>query len=83
MKNLKKFKLVLKSIKKGEISFYNYSNGIFQLDSIGLVDRYYIDVNDSIESIKQDIEFYQKEVKQYREIIRKNSYKLVWNWMNI
>lgn len=82
MKNLKKFKLVLKSIKKGEISFYNYSNGIFQLDSIGL-DRYYIDVNDSVESIKEEIKFYQKQVKKYQEIIRKNSHKLVWNWMNI
>jgi hypothetical protein len=82
MKNLNKFKVILKAIKKGSIPFHDYSNGIFQLDSIGL-DRYYIDVNDSIESIKQDIEFYQKEVEKYREIIRKNSYKLVWNWMNI
>jgi hypothetical protein len=77
MKNLKKFKTILKAAKKGGY-FKNYSNGIFELDSIDL-DRYYLDVNDSVETIQADIKSYENDVKEYRISLKPT----IWNWMNI
>lgn len=82
MKNKEQFKVILKAIKKGSIPFKSYSNGIFQLDDIGL-EAYFIDAYDSVESIKKQIKSYQSDFKKYQNFVHRNSHKLVWNWMNI
>ena len=82
MKNKEQYKIILKAIKKGSISFKSYSNKTFYLDDI-CFDKYSIDVNDSVESIKEEIKFYQKQVKKYKKWLSYNGHKLVWNWMNI
>lgn len=82
MKNLKQFKVILKAIKTGSIPFYDYSDGVFKLDSIG-GERYSISVEDSIESIEAEIKAYQNDAKEYQKLIHANRHNLNWNWMNI
>lgn len=77
MENLKKYKTILKATKKGGY-FKDYSNGIFELDSIGL-DKYFLDVNDSIETIQSEIKSYENDVRKYRISLKPTT----WNWMNI
>lgn len=79
MKNLKQYKTILKATKNGGY-FKSYENGIFELDSIGL-DKYFLDVNDSVETIQSEIKSYENDVKEYREIL--SSKPTTWNWMNI
>lgn len=77
MENLKQYKTILKATKKGGY-FKSYENGIFELDSIGL-DKYFLDVNDSVETIQSEIKSYENDVRKYQISLKPT----IWNWMNI